>query len=88
FPEVPAAEGLSDDEARILHAVKQAKDRWERYKLIKPFVPEAFAAKKALEAAAGNHRIAAARLGTGVEQLRAALYGRVAAETNGTGSAR
>lgn len=85
FGDALESEELSKNEAAVFAAIKQAKDRWERYRMLTPFVPEAFVARNALRASAGNFRIAAARLGTGVAQLRKALQAEVSSD-NGNGA--
>lgn len=68
-----AAASTTADEDRLFAAVINAKERWESFEATKPYVPPAVAARRVLTESRGNYRIAAARLGTGVPQLRLAL---------------
>lgn len=85
--ELPGVE-LSEEERRVLDAVCDAKERWERYALVEPIVPAPMAARYALDSAGGNLRIAAARLGTGVQQVRGALQLARREERHNGGGAR
>jgi len=64
---------LSQSEKEFLSRLMAARDRWERFSLIQPFTPEPVQARMALDESMGNYRIAAARLGTTVQQIRLVL---------------
>ncbi len=66
---------LTKNDQLIFRAVLSAKLRWERYQHSEMSIPQAIAARQAIDNAEGNIRIAAARLGTGIPQLRASLKG-------------
>lgn len=77
---------VEKEDSLLLRAIQAAKSRWERFHLVGPYEPSPYSARKALETVCGNYRIAAAMLGTGVPQLRAAVAetGLILPE-NGTG---
>ena len=64
---------LDSGQLLLLSTVLEAKKRWLKYHESQPYVPEVLAAKQSLDLAAGNVRIAAVQLGTGVRQLKEAL---------------
>lgn len=79
---IPVAEGrppdsvfpdLSRSDAQTVQVIIDAKTRWEEQSSAVPFVPAPLEARRALEQAAGDYRIAAAMLGTGIPQMREAL---------------
>lgn len=67
------AASLSVEQRQLLLEIIGAKMRWERYERTPPFFPDPVIARAAYECAEHNWRIAAARLGTGVAQLKAVL---------------
>jgi DNA-binding NtrC family response regulator len=64
---------LSKEEQISIRAIIAAKSRWERYHTQNPYKPEPLNAKKAVDSALGNLRVAAASLGTTIPMLRMAL---------------
>lgn len=64
---------LSRSEQGLFDSILLAKNRWERYHTVDRYLPTPFEARRALDLSSGNERIAAAHLGTGIAQIRAAL---------------
>jgi DNA-binding NtrC family response regulator len=82
---------LSRAETAFYRAAIAAKLRWERYQREQQVaLPHAFAARRALDDAAGNFRIAAAHLGVTIPALRTAIgqIGKNAEKNTSAGQAR
>lgn len=69
----PVVTGLDRHSAAAYEAIKEAKERWERFESGRSSELNPFLVRRALESSNGSFRIAAARLGTGVSQLRQIL---------------
>ncbi|MFN8392107.1 MAG: sigma 54-interacting transcriptional regulator [Bdellovibrionota bacterium] len=67
------ARTADDDQTVLLRGLLEGKSRYETYAVVSQTVPSPILARQALEIAAGNMRVAAAQLGVGVPQLRAAM---------------
>ncbi len=61
------------NEQKFLETVTYVKSRYEEFLSERPIAPDPLRARIAIDKSLGNYRIAAARIGTGVPQLRAAL---------------
>lgn len=68
---------IGNQERMVLNALFLAKLRWQRYHLSEFLYPDIHLARRVLDESFGNYRIAAAKLGTGIFQLRAVLNPRV-----------
>jgi DNA-binding NtrC family response regulator len=62
-----------DDAFLLRHIIFSAKARYELYSGVSAAVPSPLLARQAVDLALGNFRVAAAQLGIGIPQLRAAL---------------
>lgn len=60
-------------ERNLFRALLSAKERWAHYRLVKPYLPSPIIAREALDSSNGNYRMAAARLGTGISQIKSVL---------------
>jgi two-component system NtrC family response regulator len=65
--------GLDRLSALIYESIFDAKERWEAFEQDRPISLNRFLVRKTIEQTDGNFRVAAARLGTGVPQLRQIL---------------
>ena len=60
---------LNSDEALCANLILDEKERWERYKLNDSSNISSLKARRSLDIANGNFRIAAAKLGTSIQNL-------------------
>lgn len=56
------------------HSLLRAKERWERFEYTTPTLPSLEQVRRVLAATDGNVQLAAAQLGVGVAQIRAAIH--------------
>ncbi|MCB0360713.1 MAG: hypothetical protein KDD44_13790, partial [Bdellovibrionales bacterium] len=74
--DIAATDSLGETESRLLWVLDEALDRWGRFRNCNGTIPDAFVVRETILESFGNYRIAAAKLGVGVQQIREALQPR------------